>query len=301
MNNIVFESSSNKQHSTSGHPKTIDAGIIIIGDEILKGHCKDTNASFLLHHLWSNGVTVRKVSYISNNVDEIAKEVSQFSSKYSFVITVGGIGPAHDDMTFQGIADAFSETLILNSEIERMVKEFSGGEISPAVRKMAMVPTSTLLTMGTDPVTMKPQKYPLLSVRNVFIFPGIPEHLEKLFIIHKDRFSGSKEILLIKVYLCFEEAKVAEVVENVSKMFTTVQIGSYPRLNDSYKVKLMLECENAEHLNGAYTSLIRNLPKESIVSVKKCSPNSREAPCQLWQGKRNVSISESKLFVVMFV
>lgn len=286
--------SSDSKESTE-KPKVIDAGIIIIGDEILKGHCKDTNASYLLSQLWSNGVIVRKVSFISDDLDEIAKEVREFSSKYSFVITTGGIGPTHDDMTFEAIANAFNDTIVLNTRIEKMIKEFCGDELSPAALKMAMVPSKSFISLGTDPVTNTTEKYPLLSVNNVFIFPGIPEYLKKLFVVHKNVFCGNSQFLLIKVYLSYEEEKVADIVQNVSTQFPQVHVGSYPMLSDSYKVKITLESEEATILTNAYSSLVSELPQESIISVEKCSPNSREAVRELRSWKRNVSISQSKL------
>ena len=78
------------------------AGIIIIGDEILKGQTCDINTHFLTKRLKSLGVKVRRVSVIPDEIDTIAEEVQKFSKEYRYVFTSGGVGPTHDDITFEG-------------------------------------------------------------------------------------------------------------------------------------------------------------------------------------------------------
>ena len=88
--------------SKAANPSPPTAGIIIIGDEILKGQTCDTNTHFLTRRLKNLGVNVRRISVIPDELDTIAEEVQKFSKAYRFVFTSGGVGPTHDDITFEG-------------------------------------------------------------------------------------------------------------------------------------------------------------------------------------------------------
>ena len=106
--NVLMNLTERPQHNASFPPT---AGIIIIGDEILKGQTSDTNTLFLTKRLRELGVKVKKVSVISDEVDVISEEVKAFSKSYRYVFTSGGIGPTHDDVTYEGK----SVNIVLNS------------------------------------------------------------------------------------------------------------------------------------------------------------------------------------------
>ncbi len=74
----------------------------MIGDEILKGHVQDINSHFICKELWKLGVKVSRIVVVGDDLEAIAEEVRSLSPLYDFVLTSGGVGPTHDDVTMEG-------------------------------------------------------------------------------------------------------------------------------------------------------------------------------------------------------
>ena len=88
--------------------KEINAGIIIIGNEVLSGRTKDINTSTLSLWLNSLGVQVKEVRIIPDIEKDIIETIDIFKNKFSYVFTTGGIGPTHDDITAESVSKAFN-------------------------------------------------------------------------------------------------------------------------------------------------------------------------------------------------
>ena len=82
----------------------------VIGDEILKGHVQDTNSHFLCKELWALGVKVCRTVVVADDIQAIAAEVEVLSPLYDFILTSGGVGPTHDDITMEGGSQLKKET-----------------------------------------------------------------------------------------------------------------------------------------------------------------------------------------------
>ncbi|XP_030844731.1 FAD synthase [Strongylocentrotus purpuratus] len=250
------------------------AGIIIIGDEILKGQTLDTNSHFICTELYKLGVRVERVSVIHDDLSVIAEEVASFSKRYTHVITSGGIGPTHDDVTFEGVAKAFGEEIVPHPELVKLCKDYFGANSSldsPQL-KMALVPKSSTLTFGTNLKTGQKMLYPIISVKNVYIFPGIPKLLEGAFLSLKEKlFQGSPvHFHLREIYVGTHEIAIAPYLNQFNAKYNgKVHLGSYPKLSHSYyTVKVTLECEDEETLNEAHSELLSLLPQEHIVNFE---------------------------------
>ncbi|XP_042296941.1 FAD synthase-like [Sceloporus undulatus] len=279
---------------------TVTAGIIIIGDEILKGYTQDINSFYMCKKLRSLGVQVAKISVIPDEVDAIAKEISTFASTYTYVLTSGGIGPTHDDVTFEAVAQAFGEKVFPHPDMVELVKQFFGKlDAECPEMKLARVPESSLLNYGVDKTTGRAFPYPLVSVRNVYIFPGIPalmkralEGLGHLFLNEKTRFCSQE------IYVNAEETLIAPVLTQANASFgRRTSLGSYPDWGSNYfRVKLTLDSDSKVDLEEAYSYLMEKLPDGVVVPVV-ADPVSRAASDVLdfsYQKKAETSGSSSE-------
>ncbi|KAK2844602.1 hypothetical protein Q5P01_011261 [Channa striata] len=264
--------STNHQGSNPSSAATAPtAAILIIGDEILKGHTVDTNSTFLTQALRKLGVSVQRITVIPDTQAVIANEVASLSPQYTHIITSGGIGPTHDDVTFESIAMAFQEELYPHPDLMRLVEEFFGVvDQNSAAMKLAMVPRSAKLNYGTDPQTGKLLRYPLISVRNVYVFPGIPSSLERTFSGLEHLFAGSGTTFYTReVFVNADEADIAPVLTKLQAGWgSKVALGSYPDwLSNYHRVKLVLDSDSQEEVDKARTLLLDELPKGSVVSL----------------------------------
>ena len=251
------------------------AGIIIIGDEILKGQIVDTNSHFLCKRLHSLGIKVCKISVVGDDVDEIAAEVASFSQKYDKVITSGGIGPTHDDVTYLGVARAFGQDVKVNEEFARwfvnpdVLNDINDVKATPAL-KMAQVPeSSTLLNPVKKKNQSKNYSMPIIKINNVFVFPGIPQYFEHMVnnLEHLLANPDGDKFHNREIFIDREELEIIPVLNTaVEKFKNSVVFGSYPELGkETYCTKITLESRSSEFVDEAEKYLQEQLPRGSVV------------------------------------
>lgn len=217
------------------------------------------------------GVRVARISVVPDEVDAIAGEVAVFAARFTYVLTSGGIGPTHDDVTFEAVARAFGERVIPHPELVALVHKFFGKTDAQCPEmKLARVPESSYLNYGTDGCTGGTFKYPLVSVRNVYIFPGIPALMERALdgLTHLFR-SEQTRFHTRTIYVAADEILITPVLDQANATFQgRVSLGSYPDwANNYYRVKLMLDSESEQDLEEAYCFLIEKLPPGVVVPL----------------------------------
>ena len=89
--------------------------LIIIGNEILSGRTQDKNISIISKKLFANGISLEKVIIVPDIINIIKSEITKNKSKYNFIITTGGIGPTHDDVTAESVSLAVKKKYQLHN------------------------------------------------------------------------------------------------------------------------------------------------------------------------------------------
>src|SRR5437764_13089887 len=165
-----------EERITTSEPKTVSACALIIGNEILSGRTQDANLSFLARGLNEAGVRLREARVIPDDPGVIVATLNEVRRAFDYVFTTGGIGPTHDDITAQCVAEAFGLALIVHPEAKRLLEtHYPPGHLNEARLRMAMVPEGARLL--PNPISRAPG----FQIGNVFVLPGVPSIMQGIF------------------------------------------------------------------------------------------------------------------------
>lgn len=162
----------------SDHVSQKTVGILIIGDEILKGLTVDQNTNVAAKALRKESVVLSRVVVVSDDQDEIVKDIHRLHSEVDVIITSGGVGPTHDDITIKSVAAALGQDMVLHKEMAEFLKEKMGSkdaELTNAQIKMATLPANAKLRY----LSGNEKDWPVLQCRNVcqyimYLYANVP-------------------------------------------------------------------------------------------------------------------------------
>ncbi len=236
--------------------------LIVIGNEILSGKVQDSNAYFAARELRQVGVALKRIATVPDELPAIAEEVAYCAARFDFVITSGGVGPTHDDVTMEGVAAAFKRSITTHPELARLIREHFNERSMKAGLKMAEVPEGAILNEGGD------IRFPTVQIENVYVLPGIPQLFEAKLRALKPRFTADPYYMRA-IYTSAGEGTIAEHLNACLERFPALMLGSYPRIGDpGYRVKVTLESKDPDYLERAFQCLLELLPKESVVRTE---------------------------------
>lgn len=235
--------------------KAASACVLIIGNEILSGKTQDTNLQFLGSELARMGIALTEARVLRDDKAAIVATVNECRARYTYVFTTGGIGPTHDDITADCIAEAFGRELILHPEARERLRR-RGLELNAARLKMAHVPEGASLI--DNPLSGAPG----FCVENVFVMAGIPAVARGMFSTLGGQLTGGVPIHSRNVDVFVPEGDLAAPLEGIDREYPHVEIGSYPFFRERrYGANLVVR--------GTDEDLVEEVLQEVIAAMER--------------------------------
>lgn len=238
-------------------PKTLTATVLTIGTEITSGATLDTNTRSIAQILAANGYHITETSSVADVPGRIAQVLSRLCAEYDLVVTTGGLGPTHDDMTLAAAVNAFGLSLTENSDLYERLRQVADTQLEPAaaeqVLRQAAVPAGATVIMpaaGTAPGLVIPLKE---HDSTLLLLPGPPA--EMLPMLHEfiGRSSSASK---------YQIARCAGVSESDAQILAQETLKQFPGINLTIlaspgDVRLMLidECAKPGTLNSALAAI----------------------------------------------
>jgi molybdenum cofactor synthesis domain-containing protein len=214
----------------------VSAAVLVIGNEILSGRTQDSNLAYLATRLNDYGIQVREARVVPDVEQAIVDAVNALRERHDYLFTTGGIGPTHDDITAECIAEAFGVDLVIHPEIAaRIERRPAPPDIMAARMRMARVPEGATLI---DNLTGGPQGF---RIENVFVMAGIPAVMQAMLGSLEGKLQGGAVVRSRSVTAHLGESQIAEALRAIQARHPSIDLGSYPFFRaDRYGTTLVM-------------------------------------------------------------
>jgi molybdenum cofactor synthesis domain-containing protein len=201
------------------------AAILIIGDEILSGRTRDSNMHFLAGELARVGIDLCEVRVVADERMAIVAAVNALRLAWDQVFTSGGIGPTHDDITADCIAEALGVSIGVREDARALLAAHyarSGLEFTAARMRMARIPEGA--TLIENPISVAPG----FSIGNVHVMAGVPNVFQAMVAGLLPTLTGGEPLLSQTLRILRPEGEIAGPLGALAAEYPDLSVGSYP-------------------------------------------------------------------------
>ncbi|KAK6457759.1 putative molybdopterin binding protein [Scheffersomyces xylosifermentans] len=240
--------------STKALKPIASAGILIIGDEVLNGKILDTNSYNFARFCFNNlSIPMKRTIVCGDDSQDIKNSLKILveQDKLDIIITSGGLGSTHDDITYSVLSEFYGIDYELDQEVVDRMKKIRGqylDQLSPdqlsAFYKMATLPTSKSPNVTTEKIFIDDSLwFPIVAInQQVYILPGVPQLFTKLvsalesYLKTRISLSGS-QLHRFYVKTTSAESEMAPLLSNLQEKVDSkygtgiVKLGSYPHMD----------------------------------------------------------------------
>lgn len=227
--------------------------MLVIGDEILSGRTRDSNLYYLAGELTRIGIDLREARVVADEHAEIVAAVRALSAKHAHVFTSGGIGPTHDDITADAVAEAMEVSISHRADAMSLLQahyDRQGMEFNEARQRMARIPDGAALI--DNPVSVAPG----FSIGNVHVMAGVPKIFEAMLASVLPGLTGGEPLLSQNLRVFRGEGEIAAEFGRLAAKYPDLSMGSYPfSQNGALGTNLVIRGSDQARLSEAMVQL----------------------------------------------
>ena len=228
---------------------------LIIGNEILSGRTPDSNLNYIARRLAERGVRLAEARVVPDLKPMIVGALNETRRLYDYVFTTGGIGPTHDDITAECVAEAFGVPLILNPQARAILEEQFRArniEVNEARLRMAYTPEGAALVENAV------SGAPGFRMENVFVLAGVPSIMKAMLEAALEAIPGGDPLISRTVTAWLPEGTLAGPLKDLQTRYPDIDMGSYPFYQvGRHGSNLVLRGMDAARLDSAVAELVR--------------------------------------------
>ena len=231
------------------------AAMLVIGDEILSGRTRDSNMHYLANELTRIGITLREARVVADVTAEIVAAVRDLSARYTHVFTSGGIGPTHDDITADAVAEAMGAPISHRADAMALLQahyDRAGLPFNEARQRMARIPDGAALI--DNPVSTAPG----FTIGNVHVMAGVPNIFQAMVASVLPKLTGGPPLLSQSLRVNRGEGEIAGDFGALAAEFPDLSMGSYPYIqNGAHGTNLVIRGTDPALVDAAMVRLTR--------------------------------------------
>ncbi|WP_373486762.1 competence/damage-inducible protein A [Blastomonas sp.] len=243
-------------------PRIWTAALIVIGDEILSGRTQDKNVAQIASWLNVQGIRLKEVRVIADDMDAIAEAVNQLRARNDYLFTTGGIGPTHDDITVDAIAQALGVEVVIHPKARAILERYyeTRGGINEGRLRMARVPD------GSELIENRMSGAPGIRIANLYLMAGVPHITAGMLDALTGTLEGGLPLLSATLGCWVAESEVAALLGDTERAHGGCQIGSYPFFREGrVGANFVVRSTDQAQLDACVAALVSALEDEGRV------------------------------------
>ena len=240
------------------------AALLVIGDEILSGRTQDKNVAQVATWLNVQGIRLSEVRVVADDTAAIVEAVNALRARNDYLFTTGGIGPTHDDITVDAVAEAFGVSVVIHPEARAILERYyePRGGLNEARLRMARVPE------GAQLIPNRMSGAPGIQIGNVYLMAGVPSITAGMLDALTGTLEGGLPVLSQTIGSWVQESEIADLLRKTEQDHDGCAIGSYPFFREGrVGANFVVRSTDAAVLNACCDALstgLRALGREAV-------------------------------------